>query len=169
VEQINPVVPPMADCMPAELLASTSFLLARIGFAIKAAAFEMYEQADFSPYHYSILALLDEGARTTQGAIADALQFDRSQLVGLLDVLEDRGLIQRRRDEADRRRHVVTLTSAGRKQLAEFRTITEKIESQFLEPLDAEGRATLHALLSQLAVHHDPRFAGQQAAATVRS
>ena len=155
-----PVAPPLTNCMPAELLASPAFLLARLGIAIKMRAFEEFEQAGFSPYHHSVLALLDEGARDTQSAIADALQLNRSQLVGILDALEEHQLIERRADPNDRRRHVVSLTPAGREQLAEFRTITTRIESEFLAPLDSADRAGLHAMLARLAAHHDPRYVG---------
>jgi MarR family transcriptional regulator, lower aerobic nicotinate degradation pathway regulator len=154
----TPVAIPLTNCMPAELLASPAFLLARLGMAIKARAFDEFEQAGFSPYHHSVLALLEEGARDTQGAIADALQLDRSQLVGLLDALEEHHLIERHRDPNDRRRHVVSLTSAGRAQLAAFRKIIERIENEFLAPLDDADRATLHGLLSRLAANHDPRY-----------
>src|SRR5271154_5106478 len=115
-------IPPM-NCMPAELLANPMFLLGRLGFTAKALAFEAFEEAGDNPYHYSILALLEEGARSTQGEIADALGLDRGTLVKLLDGLEERGLIVRQRDPNDRRRHVVSLTLAGRSQLTEFRTI----------------------------------------------
>jgi MarR family transcriptional regulator, lower aerobic nicotinate degradation pathway regulator len=149
--------------MPAELLASSAFLLIRLGFALKARAVEEFERTGFSPYHYSVLALLEEGASDTQSAIADTLQLDRSQLVGLLDGLEEHGLVERRRDVSDRRRHVVSLTPAGRRQLIAFRAITSRIESEFLEPLGESDRAALHVLLAQLAAEHDPRFVPERA------
>jgi len=144
--------------IPEEMLANTAFLLARLGYACKGRAFEEFEDAGFNPYSYSVLALLNEGERETQATIADALGVDRSQLVGILDALEERGLIERNRDPHDRRRHVVSLTAAGRRQLAEFRAIVQRINDEVLEPLDPAGRETLHGLLLQLAGHHDPRF-----------
>ena len=120
---------------------------------------EEFERAGYSAYHYGILALLDEGARTTQAAIADALQYDPSQLVAQLDALEERGLIERRRDPDDRRRQMVSLTAAGRRQLAAFRKLMRKLEDEFLAPLDEEERAALHDQLLRIAVHRDVRFA----------
>jgi DNA-binding MarR family transcriptional regulator len=152
-------------CLPRELIASTVFLLGRLGVAVKAQAFDEFEEAGYSPYHYSVLALLDEGERETQATIAQALGVDRSQLVGLLDRLEDRNLIERRRDPSDRRRHVVRLTPAGKKQLADFRSLAQQIEEDFLAPLDAPGRAALHDLLLRIASHRDVRFVADDAAA----
>jgi len=158
-----PVEPPDQPAaplrLPQELVASTAFLLGRLGYACKGRAVEEFEVLGFSPYHYSVLALLSEGERETQATIADALGVDRSQLVGLLDSLEERGLIERRRDPHDRRRHVVSLTAAGKKQLAKFRSLIKRLDEDIVAPLDPESREILHGLLLRIASHHDPRFA----------
>ncbi len=151
--------PKQPDAMPAELRACTPFLLARVGYAIKLNAIEAFERAGFSLYQYSVLAVLGEGTKETQATIADTLKLDRGQLVGVLDGLEHAGLIERRRDQVDRRRHTVSLTPAGKKEIGKMRAIVKQIEDQFLEPLDAEERAGLHDALLRVAANHDSRFA----------
>ena len=144
---------------PYELVCSTAFLLKRLGWAIKDRTVAAFEAAGENAFHYSVLAVLEESARETQATIADALGYDRSWLVGLLDELEEAGLIERRRDPTDRRRHLVSLEPAGKKKLAELRAISRGVEDEFLEPLEPAQRQELHAILLQLATHHDPRYA----------
>jgi DNA-binding MarR family transcriptional regulator len=151
--------PPIVPRLPEELISSTSFLLKRLGFAAKDKAMEAYERSGLHPYHHAVLAVLDEGSRETQGAIADALGYDRGQLVGLLDELEDRGLVERRRDPADRRRHIVRLTPAGKRALAKLRALARQLDDEFLASLDEDERAQLHALLLRLAQQHLPHCA----------
>ena len=150
---VKPAVRP-----PRELVQSTSFLLKRLGWEVRDRVHDGYEAAGASPFHFTVLAVLDAGARETQATIADALGYDRSYLVGLLDELEERELIERKRDPADRRRHLVNLTPAGKKTLAKLRALQASIDDDFFVSLDPDERATLHALLHRLATYHDPRF-----------
>ncbi len=143
---------------PKELRKSASFLLKRMGFRLKERTLLAYEPTGLSPYDHGVLALLDEEPVETQAMIADALGYDRSHLVGVLDDLEARELIERRRDPADRRRHLVTLTPAGKDAVKRLRTVSKQVDDEFFEPLSAEERAELLGLLARLAAFHDPCF-----------
>ena len=145
--------------LPEELVASATFLLKRLGFAAKELTMAAYEKTGLHPYHYAILLVLGEGSPETQGSIADTLGYDRGQLVGLLDELEERGLVERRRDPNDRRRHVVRLTADGKRALQKLRTLSRQIEDEFLAPLNETDRRKLHTLLLRLAEKHEPRCA----------
>jgi MarR family transcriptional regulator, lower aerobic nicotinate degradation pathway regulator len=144
---------------PKELLGSSAFLLKRLGFAAKERSHEAFEGTGLNAFHFAVLALLEEDPRETQAVIADALGYDRSHIVRLLDELEQRELVVRKRDPEDRRRHVVKMTQDGRKMLARLRGIMRSMEDSFLEPLTEDERHTLHALLLRLMSRHDPRCA----------
>jgi DNA-binding MarR family transcriptional regulator len=160
----EPVRSPTVPRFPEELVASSAFLLKKLGLSAKEQAMEAYGSTGLNPYHHAILVLLDEGSRETQGAIADALGYDRGQLVGLLDELEEQGLVERRRDPSDRRRHLVRLTPDGRRALGRLRTLGSRLENDLLVPLDEQEREQLHTLLLRLAEHHLPHCARVAAA-----
>jgi DNA-binding MarR family transcriptional regulator len=148
-----------APGLPEALATSQTFLLKRLAYAAKERSMKAYEELGLHPYHYAILLLLDDGSHETQGSIADALGYDRGQLVGLLDELEEHGLVERRRDPDDRRRHIVRMTSDGAKMLRRLRALARKNEDDFLDPLSEEQRADLLELLQRLAEKHEPRCA----------
>jgi DNA-binding MarR family transcriptional regulator len=154
----SPMIPPIQAGPSRDLLLSTAFLLKRLGWMVKERGQDAYESTGLTPQHYGVLSLLDEGARETQGTIADALGYDRSHLVGLLDELEERGFVERRRDPDDRRRHLVSLTPAGAEAFGRLREIAKGVEEEFLAPLDREQRRTLHTLLLSLACHHNASY-----------
>src|ERR1700682_795939 len=78
--------------------------LARVGRR----AFETtLEPGGLRPRHLIALKLLSDQGPASQQALAESLSLDPSNVVGLLNELEERGLITRRRDSADRRRHIV--------------------------------------------------------------
>jgi DNA-binding MarR family transcriptional regulator len=155
VEQLET---PPKGCLPKELVSSTAFLLARVGMAIKMRVMDELGQAGCGGYGYGVLATLGEGAQKTQAAIADALSVDRSQLVGVLDTLEGDGLVERKRDPNDRRRHAVSITADGKRRLVKLRSVVKEIERSFLEPLDEETRTALHEALLRVACSFDPRY-----------
>jgi MarR family transcriptional regulator, lower aerobic nicotinate degradation pathway regulator len=149
---------------PTELVSSSSYLLKRLGFLMKERMMDAFESTGLSPYHHAVLALLHEEPRETQAMIADALGYDPSHLVGVLDELEERGLIERRRDPSDRRRHLVSLTPSGKQELTRLRAVVKRVENEFFGPLDDDERDALNALLLRLASHHDPRYAPRNGA-----
>jgi DNA-binding MarR family transcriptional regulator len=87
----------------------------------------------------------------TQGALGDALRLDPANLVGLLNELEKRALLARRRDPTDRRRHIVELSPAGRKALTRAERALAAVQNDVLSGLDDGERRTLHTLLLRAA------------------
>jgi DNA-binding MarR family transcriptional regulator len=118
--------------------------LARVG---RRAAEITLEPGGLRPRHLIGLKLLSERGPASQQALADSLSLDPSNVVGLLNELEDRGLITRRRDSADRRRHIVELSPRGEKQLCSAYDRLRRVDDDLLSPLSAQERATLYDLL----------------------
>jgi DNA-binding MarR family transcriptional regulator len=101
----------------------------------------------------ALTVLRDHGEGTQQG-LAAALHIDPTNLVGLLNDLETAGLIERRRDVGDRRRHIVELTKAGGARLGEAECALAAAENEVLGALDAEQRELLYRLLQQATAGH---------------
>ena len=100
------------------------------------------------PRHLVALKLLSEGPQSQQG-LADALSLDPSNVVGLLNELEERDLVVRRRDPSDRRRHIVELSPEGEEELAVAYARLSRVEGELLGGLSAGERATLYELLQR--------------------
>jgi len=102
---------------------------------------------------FAVLHHLDAQGATDQRGLARALRIHPSNLVAVLDQMERRDLLARRADPADRRRHRVELTGAGRSALARAREETERAELELLAPLSPRERRRFHALLVRLTAH----------------
>jgi DNA-binding MarR family transcriptional regulator len=101
------------------------------------------------PRHLIALKLLDDKGPQTQQSLAEVLSLDPSNVVGLLNELEERELIVRRRDRADRRRHIVELSPLGENELAVAYDRVSLVEDDVLRGLNADERATLYRLLQR--------------------
>jgi len=95
------------------------------------------------------LSFLRDHDGAPQQELAEALCMDANNVVLLLNELEDLGHVTRRRDPDDRRRHLVALTSKGRRALAGAEQAQETIEDEVLQALDSSERATLWQLLTR--------------------
>jgi DNA-binding MarR family transcriptional regulator len=103
------------------------------------------------PRHLVALTVLRERGGSTQQALAATLEMDGTNIVGLLNELEAKQLIERRRSPEDRRRHLVELTDAGTQQLAKAECALSAVEDEVLGALDDSQRETLFNLLQQAA------------------
>lgn len=95
------------------------------------------------------LSYLGDHDGAPQHELVDALCMDAKNVVLLLNELEDRGYLERRRDSEDRRRHRVHITPAGRDALVQAEHVMEDVENHVLQALDAEERTTLWRLLAR--------------------
>jgi DNA-binding MarR family transcriptional regulator len=99
------------------------------------------------PRHLIALKLLSEQGPASQQALADSLSLDPSNVVGLLNELEERQLITRRRDSADRRRHIVELSPRGGSELCNVYERLRRVDDDLLSALRTKERAMLYDLL----------------------
>jgi DNA-binding MarR family transcriptional regulator len=96
--------------------------------------------------YFALRELLDTG-QMTQAALCSAINVEANYMVLLLNDLEEAGYVERRRDPADRRRHIVALTPSGLEALGRAERAIDALEEETLGPLSAEERATLRDLL----------------------
>lgn len=106
--------------------------------------------SDLPPGRVGILLIIDANPGVTQTRLAQAVGLDRSTLVGVLDALEARGLVERRRGK-DRRTNGLLLTRAGRARVTELKRRIRVHERRVAARLTAEEKTQLLALLSKLA------------------
>jgi MarR family transcriptional regulator, organic hydroperoxide resistance regulator len=93
-----------------------------------------------SMWGYIVLTALVEQPVRTQAALAQAIRADKSRIIGVLDELQERGLIQRQPDEADRRVHLLSLTTAGDRLRRSVEAAIRRREEQVLAVLPAADR-----------------------------
>jgi DNA-binding MarR family transcriptional regulator len=134
-----------------ELSEYAGFLLAQLGRAVTRQYRCALSPIGLKPREtQALLRLRDEGPMSQQ-ALGAALDIDASNLVALLNDLEGDGLISRRRDPDDRRRHVVEVSKRGAKLVDEVERAAAEVEDQFFAALDEDERVALQGLLARVA------------------
>ena len=126
-------------------------LLARLGQESTARFRRSLRPLNLGAQQFIVLKQLQAMGRTSQGGLADALGIDYSNLASVTAELCGRGLIERARDEADRRRYVLGLTTEGTQLLADADLTIGAGEDEMLSALSEEERGQLWELLRRLA------------------
>ncbi|WP_169789714.1 MarR family winged helix-turn-helix transcriptional regulator [Actinoplanes subtropicus] len=102
------------------------------------------------PRHAHVLLFLEHTGAAGQQDLLERLNVDASVLVGLLNDLEGDGMVKRRRDPADRRRHIVTISEQGRAAVAEVHSSIDRISDALFGSLSDADRGHLHRILVAL-------------------
>src|SRR5215471_21126707 len=97
-----------------------SFLLAQVGAHAAQRFGEWLKPLGFAPYHAGVLRMLGNSPGISQQDLAKALRMHASNLVGIVDEMEKRGLLERKPSEADRRVYALHLTDRGKESLAKI-------------------------------------------------
>ncbi|MFF4963277.1 MarR family winged helix-turn-helix transcriptional regulator [Streptomyces sp. NPDC001222] len=138
------------DAPPEELLST------RLGYLLKHAYLRLTEESSraLAPHgidgrELAVLAVLDAYDELSQLEAAGKLGIDRTTMVALVDALEGKELVERRRSPKDRRKNIVQLTPVGRERLKDAEFARQEMERRFLAPLSSSDATRLvHALQS---------------------
>jgi DNA-binding MarR family transcriptional regulator len=112
---------------------------------------ERFAAEDIRPAQFSVLQVLKHNPGLRQAQVSEALGIRRTNLVPLLDELEERGLAERRRVPGDRRSFALHLTDAGDALLRRLERAEAEHEAHFVRRIGVDGKRQLLALLNRLA------------------
>jgi DNA-binding MarR family transcriptional regulator len=133
----------------APVAARSTVLITRLARAMR----RQFEQAvaplGLRARHLVALTHLKDHGPSAQQTLIEVLGLDASNLVALLNELEDADLIVRRRDRADRRRGIIELSAGGERALEAVDRALEAVDDVVLASLSFEERATLNDLLAR--------------------
>jgi DNA-binding MarR family transcriptional regulator len=132
-------------------VAGSAFLLTQIGTNAAQAFAARVAELDLTPPQAGLLRAIATGPGRSQQALAQHLGTPATRLVALVDGLEQRGLVERRRNPDDRRLYAVHLTEAGRRFMTELGRVAREHDDALLDGLDAGERVQLHDLLTRVA------------------
>jgi len=124
----------------------SGMLLVKLGRALQRRFNDALKPLELTPRHLQVLDELRQ-APMSQQALADRVGVDPTKLVGLLNDLEGRHLVLRRRDPEDRRRHIVENSQEGEARVDAALAAAAAVEDELLAGLDGEQRAQLRELL----------------------
>jgi DNA-binding MarR family transcriptional regulator len=142
----------MIETEDGEPAVGVGFLLAQLGAHAANRFAERVAAVDLTPPQTGLLLSIAAETGRSQQAIATALGMPPSRLVALIDDLEAKGLIERRRDAGDRRNYALHPTASGHALLGRINTIRAEHESDLCAALGQAQRDQLKELLQAIVV-----------------
>ena len=130
-----------------------TWLMSRAHARAQAIRLEAFAAAGSTGYQSRLLASLADEGPASQAELGRRTGIDPSDVVAAVNDLEGQRFVIRARDPHDARRNVITLTAAGKKELARLDAVVADIQERFLAPLTDAERQQLHRLLEKLAGH----------------
>lgn len=140
--------------IPSSLANNAGFLLNRTARIIHQSAERALSVLNLSTRELGILRIVSSEGPLTQQSLGKKHNIDRTTVVQLIDALEQRDLLTRVANTADRRSNLLYLTNRGKKTLAQGVKLAEKEQAKFLAPLHASEWEALRLTLSKLIEHH---------------
>ena len=134
--------------------ARPAFLLSQVGSFSSARFAERVQELGLTASEAGVLRFVARSPGTSQRVLADRIGSAPSRVVFLIDSLETRGLLERRRGSADRRNQELWLTPAGDATLGQLRQLAEEHEAEILGSLTSDQVTQLSALLTSIAEDH---------------
>jgi DNA-binding MarR family transcriptional regulator len=130
---------------------AVAFLLAQIGAHAAQRFAERIADLGLTPPDVGLLRLIATNPGLSQRALATELGVVPSRVVTLIDSLDSKGLVERRRSPTDRRNHELHLTPAAQQQLAQMWQLAKAHETDLLASLDSDEYQQLATLLERIA------------------
>jgi DNA-binding MarR family transcriptional regulator len=128
-----------------------AFLLVQLGMAAGRQFGERLAPLGVEPRHVGMLARLAANEGKAQQVIGELIGLNPTQMVFLVDELEGRGFVERRRNPADRRSYALYLTPAGRDMLAEVEQVARAHQAALGKSLSESEQEQLTDLLRRIA------------------
>jgi DNA-binding MarR family transcriptional regulator len=132
-----------------------SFLLVQVGAHLAGRFADALAPTGLEPRHVGLLRLLYDHEGLSQQALGDLLGLNATRVVFLVDDMEKRGLVERRRNPNDRRSHALYLTQPGQLALTRAQRLGREQDDALVASLRANDRKELLRLLRLLADHLD--------------
>src|SRR5262245_38184004 len=132
---------------PSRAASSNSFLLAQVGAHAAANFAKRLEPLHLTPPQAGLLRAIVSSDEQIQQTLARTLSIVPSKLVGLVDELERRGLVERRDSPDDRRVYALHLTRKGHEVFEAIGRVARAHDDETCSALSEEERETLRALL----------------------